>query len=1113
MATDSPSTIAGMSASTERSVESTDGTTDSPVMSESSSSLSSFRPRSSTRQPSDGSLSESFSSLSSFRPRSSTRQPRKSIEELTINKLRFEALGLYGRDEQTQLLKESFQILNKNRRVLVLISGYSGTGKTALAKVLQEPVQQAKGFYIYGKFEQQTDEPYAGVTAACRQLCEQLACLDENNVKSAATTKDIRSTIRNELGAEARVLMRLIPNLKHLLAEKDIDTTADTGVHYTEARNQFNFAFRILFRVVASFGPVILVLDDLQWADSASLDLLEVLITDDDNPSLMVIGCYRSNEIDEAHLASKTIKHIQECSDTDQIVIHNISIGDFEIEHVNQLLADLLSSDTTKTQRLAEIIHRKTNGNIFFVIQFLTSLQSVGLLEFSIGALAWQWDIQTIEMRTSATENVVDLIQAKLNSLPPRVIQIAQLAACLGTEFREVLLCRVADSFDMKATTTLDFFPCLKEATDDSTESLTPLRSLLVCVDEGLIEESGINSYRWVHDKIQEAAILLVPPSKLNALQFRVGEILVDEQNSTELTTTSLFVTVNLLNKGAYSIPDSDPKRLELTNLNLLAGKKAIELSAFLPAIEYLAKGIELLPEDCWKNHYKLSLDLFSAIAEAEYCVGDTEGTEYHCNEVLAQANHSLEDKFRAYNTLIFSTGNNGRTSDAIDLCLRVLSQLGCTFPKRGILLFTVAGLIKTKATLKNTTTERISKLPTMTDKTNIEIMRVLDNLGTYSYIGKPELLPLVILKSLKWTMLHGICEHTPPAFAFVGLILTSMNDIQGGRIYGRHALFVLEKVQSKATESRTLFLTNALVLHWTMPAQQTLKPLIRGYEVGMRRGDVESAMWCIYCYLELARTTGRPLESIEADCRTYAKQMKDFNQLRAYETCLVLWQAVMNLTGGSDHTTTLTGEAMDQDKELKRVNDTEFSMILAKIHHNQMYLACFFGEHELGVNLALKHREKVNEQNPGGPSVYVGAFVSALSFFSMARKTRKTKYKKEAMNLFRTIRDWRQKGNPNVLHYESLLDAEAAALQGKKQDATKKYKDAVLKATRVGMTQDQALANERFGDFLLEVDERSEAAYHFSLAIQLYKEWGAGRKVSQLERRLETDSTRSSIG
>jgi predicted ATPase len=1043
------------------------------------------------------------------------------LKGLTVNKLQFASLGLYGRSQEIEKLKETFDCSVKSQsRQLLLITGESGSGKSSLALELEKTVQRASGFFIRGKFDlEQRDEPYAGIVAACFQLCEDILALKELESLSVSSSykreerktnnwkfsfADMKTRLQEALGPEAQLLARMIPNLWQIVGGElpiisaDGDKNSSNGNnntgYYAEARDRFNFAFRRFMRAISSFGPLVLTLDDLQWADLPSLELFETLITDKENQAMMIIGLYRSDEVNDEHLLSKTIGQIEEyvCREGG-VAIARIALGNLEVEHVNQILVDLMSSDVSKTLELAECVHRKTSGNAFFMVSFLRFLQEQDLVKFNFGSLKWTWDVDEIKLCAEATPNVVNLMKAKLGKLPNDVIEMLPLIASIGSTFQFAVFQLVVKYFNETLRVPQD-----KEHTEGDSIVISPIDVLSICEEAGLIEECRNDIYRWIHDKIQEAALSLVSREALSSPQSQLGEFLRNNLTSDRFET-SLFITVNLLNKGASSIPLGDPKRIDLARLNLRAGQKAFSASASISASGYFGKGIGLLPEDHWLSEYSLSLDLFSTAAEAAFCLGDFELTRTFCDPILEQKHRPLLDRRRAYDVLLYLKHAQNLTRDCELLCLELLADLGCHFPKRGLELFALVGIMRTQASSKKRTLDEISQLKPMTEESKIWAMNLLDKLAGYSYITESGLLPLAILKGLRWTLAYGVSEFSPPMFALVGFILTGvLGDFKGGKVYLDYALALLRRTDSRRVESRTLFLVHWFGLHWIAPLESCLKPFLLGYQCGMRMGDTENAMWNIHCYTESAFHTGVSLESVAADCQVYCSQMRDVQQLQHVDYTLPLWQLALNLMGESSNTFVLTGRAMDEAEVLKKVERSPIAGFGPQVNRYRAYAAFFFGEYEIYIELmlGLSNIEKVL---PGTFMLCPLYFHNALACFSMAHKTKQSKYRKLAKKFTRKINQWVKKGNPNVTHHESLLEAELAALNGNWIVARTKYDVAIVLAGRRGFTHEQALAHERFAETCLRQGDIDDAMYHFNKAITLYEEWGAAAKVRHL--------------
>ena len=970
-------------------------------------------------------------------------------------------------------------------RRFVTIHGSSGTGKTALvAETLQKAVLREGGFYLQGKFpyphrlsrQSSVAAPYAAFAAACSDLCELVVSLhtppgsleDPHRVAAHAnansepprqhpqqpnylrfTLSEFRDRCRRDIGADAALLTRVIPGLLLLLStdlaapdrpgaaasDPDACPAGDTDSSHLETHHQLKRTFRRLLRAIASFGPIALVLDDVQWADPASLELLEALVSDREGSSLLIIGCCRDDAEYEALPHRATLESIRLLSDHDpSLGVDTISVGNLTAEQVNELLVDLLSaSDADETRGLAECVHKKTLGNVFFVIQFLTVLHDAELLTYHIGVLKWTWDLPAIQVSMAATDNVVGLMTTKMKGLPQSIQHVLPIMACLGSTFSYAVLALVVES----GATSLDDADCGKDTLSESAPhegsenvpaeqplatSSGRLAGLLLarCEQEGLVESFGAEtdptrSYMWVHDKIQEAAFSLISEDELMALKQRLGRILYEGFGPDELDR-HLFTVVNLLDAET---PDestlSHEKPVEVAQLYLRAGHKANESSAFEQAAGYLATGIRLLPADHWVTHYELSLDLFSTAAEAEFCIGNSEQMRQYCDEVIALENRPLLDKRRAYDCLIDSIGGQQRLGDALDLCRSILAQLGWTFPNHMVLGHIAAGVLRFRSTIKNTTPEQISSRRAAEDETKTWTMLLLDRFVTYSYISKSDLLPLCIFKWLRLTINDGVSAMSPILLVLISFILVAFfQDYKGGLAFADHAVELLRKVKSpRRIEARVALICHSIVCHWLRPITLSTKPLLANYALCMATGYSETAAWSIYFYLEYSLHTGLPLEALKADCEFYSEQLREVKQLKVQEIVLSLWQCARQLAGDDPFDGALTGDIMKQD-EVVQESAKDFELLIASVYRLQMYLAFVFGNYRLVYETIRKtdmdngYFDTILQSRNDVCHIY--AF-NGLAMVSLYRETKEKKHLKMAKKFAAKIKGWARAG------------------------------------------------------------------------------------------------------
>ena len=807
----------------------------------------------------------------------------------------------------------------------------------------------------------------------------------------------------------------------------------------------------------------------------------------------MIVGLYRDNEVSDTHPLAKTLRDLDGKMKKGGFRVTNIEVGNLTLPSVHKIIEALLQDDSPQTVGLAEVCLKKTGGNVFFLIRFLSMLTEKMLLTFNIGTLKWMWDVAEIETSTEATDNVVDLLKNHIQDLPKNIIEILKICAFLGSTFKEetlVLVLRGIGESEKFQSQELSGEYDLDDA-------------LSTAEKEGLFEKSDDgSSYKWIHDKVQEASVSLIDEKDRGHFGHMIGEILVQHFDDIDLES-NIFIVVNLLNDG--SRPSEESECIKLADLNLRAAKKAALISSFASAAKYAAKGIDFLTANSWASHHALTLDLYCTAAEAEGSLGNTERTDALCNIVL-ERDITIEEKFRAYFVLIDSVIACNRELDGLMLGLELLDKLGCKFPrtKPGITFRTLSGVMRAKSKIKEfCSTETLDKMSQITEPRLIMQIQVLYKMVPCAYMARKDYLPLFLLRSLFLTMKHGLCEFSPAPFAGVGLIFAAMNDLQAAATYGRHANVITERMGYDYIRSHTMYMSYYYSVHWVVPYQQLLKPLFESYEAGMKVGDVESAGWGIGGYLFMAFQACRHLDSISEDARVYSRQLEELGKAQPCQYLNVAWQVVENLRGRSEDPFVLTGDAMDEEVYTNLAKGTHlFSIMVA----HKMMLYGYMGAYEKGADLALKYGG-LEKEFPGASGAAMCTCLNAVSCCEMAHRQDyplRRKCRLAAQKFLKAISSWVQQGNPNMKHWESLVTAECEVLRGGKTfQAKKHYESAIALASRFGFNQDAAFACERYGEFLLrEMDDKENGVFQLQQAVLRYSEWGAYGKVDVMNKK-----------
>ncbi|KAL7556648.1 hypothetical protein ACA910_017587 [Epithemia clementina (nom. ined.)] len=1075
--------------------------------------------------------------------------------------LKLNSLAVIGRDEELAMIRQSFDCLlnkqngdNKWKQQLVLISGASGTGKTHLAQSYQTLLlaeqrnSSSRGLYVRGKFDtsscrSDSNQPYSGIASASAQICGAVQDLYRTDPQRF---DEIRDLIQQHIEAEEMAcLIQVIPALKEIategqsyVANADLDAAAtadgeekdndgqpgvDPNTPTTpnnssavvntiptdvNSSSQLYYAFTRFLRIIANkFFPLVFVLDDLHLADASSVALLNALVSDQSNDKLLIVGIYRSNQMEEA-LHQFVLDMERRNQENEDFGLMKREIGELSLGAVHEIVKSILDEsdqhdDTddkgSRTLGLAKVCHEKTNGNPFFLREFVAMLCKRCLLQFDFERDLWMWDEQEIRVKTSATDNVVDLLRSKMEKLSGKynLTLVLRLAACFGSSFQLATMKLVWRNL-----------PGKELADDHALEDGLGMLERHNLIVANSTDFSMPKSYSWSHDKIQEAALSLFPTrSDQVAFGHKVGDILISKMKDSD---SAFFVAVNLLNVDSQNTGDVK-RRLALARLNYEASAKSLSLSSFENAAEYAGKGIGLLPENAWVDQSELCFQLYSTGAKAECFLGKNVDTiDSYCRQVMTQKVKQWDVKFSAYNAKIDSLCSRGKVDQAVLSLLDVLSMYKCSFPSNNlsICVRSICHIIWIKWTMKS---QDLSDLSKLNDPTRLELMKLLDKLATSLYMVHDERLALVVFRSLHWTLKYGYCDYSPVAFAAIGIVLTGkLGDLQGGAKYGVMALTLLEKSNSTATAARTMFYVHALIFCWTKPAKDIIAPLLKAHEIGLRTGDTECATWAIYNRMIMKYLTGCPLPEMEAELRSYSKTMKDMKGEHAFYVCCVsgfVRQVYLNLMGRNNinDPTKLIGDASDKEN-LHHCENDPFLKPGAQAYRGM--IMTYFGQHieqaDWTIKLGLHEFSKTNVANP---EQMWESFLKGLSCFAAARETGNTKKYVKIGNTFRSrIKKWVSLGNPNVVHYASLLDAESLAVKGKTKAAIAHYEQAIALAESRGAQHDAALACERLCVYHLTVTKDSEkACFQFNKAHKHWTNWGAMAKVEDLETKLSS--------
>lgn len=824
--------------------------------------------------------------------------------------------------------------------------------------------------------------------------------------------------------------------------------------------------------------PIVIFLRGLQWADMASLELLQSLAQDSKCSGLLIVGSYRDDE----KLGVPIQETLNRLSRGDNVV--SVRVDDLKQKDLHRLISDVTftSSDLSKTEELADIVHKKTNGNCFFAIQFLHMLNREDMLYMNFSTSEYECDTPKVKAETNIADNVVDLVASKLRTLPAETQDTLQLASCLGSHFELEVLAEVMEK-----------------------NVVSIMTALKIAEEESLIDMADEKVFKWGHDKIQQSAYGLLPEgSERKLVHLKIG-LALKEMIETSDKEWILFMAAEQLNRASGLISD-ESKKIELVMLNISAAESVLEKSAFFPASEYLKAAVKLLGnrENRWKNHYSLALKVCTKLAEITCSLGQFRQGDALILQVLLSAKNA-DDKMAAYFSQVHSFSAQGNLVEAIDLGIETLKMLHEPVTHKPNKAQVAFELIRIRRLLSKMDELEILSLPEMTNPKKMLAMEMLARVSHWAWSSAQRTVAISLcLRSIRLTLKYGQHDLSPHSFALLAAVVGRSLDYDGAIDYGDLSMNILDNREDMKIAARPMLVIFSSVHHLQSPLQECLDPMLSAYRAGMDSGDVDVAHECVADYVAIYTLVGLPLPAIQADARKFAEQMSTYNRRLTISKLRIYWQYAMNFAGQSNDPLQLTGDAMNQEKMIEELTATSQHTILRTLWTLRMILAYHFGNYKLaGEMCSLIKKEGLDK---GDFCVYAQCGYLALTNLALAAEaginSRKGKiHLKDANGYIKYLSDMVKARNVNAHHILQLCVAERASLDlSNSFDVIKLlYNKAIASSSRSGILHDAAISNERAGKFMLKRGDEERAQDYLVRAAELYLDWGANAKVTQM--------------
>ncbi|WAS91371.1 AAA family ATPase [Nannocystis punicea] len=972
---------------------------------------------------------------------------------------------LYGRERESLALRAAFaRVVAQGRPELVLVSGYSGIGKSSLVAELHQPVVRERGFFLAGKCDQYNRSvPYLPFLQAFRGLLQEILCASEDRVER------FRQRLREALGPNGRLLADVLPEIEPFVGPQ----AARPPLPPAEAQSRLHATLaRLVAAAAEKERPVVLFLDDLQWADAASLKLLEQLATSSEAAHLLLLGAYRDNEVGPAHPLTLTLDHAKKRG----AVVTDIVLAPLSAAHVGALVAEAVHAGAEQVEPLAQLVHEKTGGNPFFVLQFLLALYEEGLIALDREAGAWRWDIAAIRDK-GFTDNVAELMAGKLLRLPVATQDALKLAACLGNRVDLETLAVVANRPPAQ----------LREALEEA-------------VREGLLlDQSG--TYRFLHDRVQQAAYSLIPAGQLAEVHLQIGRMLLRAQREDD-REDALFAVVDHLNRGAVLLR-SQAEKDELAALNLRAGRKAEAAAAFQAAAALFAAGVALLAPDGWDTQYALTYDLTFALAHAAYVSSSFEAAEQRIEELMTHARSRIERAAVVELAVAFHM-TRGHCARAVELGLPFLRASGIDLPLHPTDAEIEGEVEGVWQALGDRAIEDLIHLPPMTNPEIQGIMNVLIGVSVPAYFVDPNLMYLAAARMIRLSLLHGNAELSAQAYvSFATLIGPKFGKYKESYQFGKLAYDLASSGRLLTAKSIVYYAFANYVVFWRHHYRETQQYSRVGFEVAVESGDLNYA--CYNCILAavIPLLCGEPLEDVLREVERRFDFVRRAGYAFVHRILLSVHYLIQTLRGRPVHFSMLDGSELDQSAFEAGLDPADFQSAHAYYYSAKAQALFVLGSPAAAAEAATAACVAFPWRNDANAWIVESFFYRALALAACCEETSPPAALPDALLACeRQLGEWADSCPENFLHKHTLVRAELARLRGHESEALRLYEQAAASAREHGFVQIEAIACERAAGFYRARGLSIPADAYLQRARAGYFRWGAHAKVEQLDQR-----------
>ncbi len=986
---------------------------------------------------------------------------------------------LYGREEELNILIDNFNKISEKSKLL-LVTGRSGVGKSSLVNEILKLIINKKGYFIKGKFDQfQKDIPYNAISQAFENLIKEF--LSEPKEKLDRWRKKILNSFSNN----GQIIIDIIPKIEQIVGKQE----KVEELNPTESQNRFLMIFRNFVKVIArKEHPLVIFLDDLQWSDQASLNLIKDLMTKD-VPHFMLILAYRDNEVKEGDPFDLMLNEISKTK-----VFNKIKLETLKKNAVSQLISETTNYSPEKVKDLSDIVFQKTKGNPFFINEFLKNLYKEKFFKFNKNTGKWDWKLNEIK-EIKISDNVVEFMLTKIKKLPDDCLSVLKVASCIGNRFNIKTL-----SFILKKEIT-EVVNSLWKALEE--EIIFSKGNLNKIIYSDVNEKFNI-FYEFQHDRIQQAAYALIDNDKKKETHLKIGKLIlknINEENKEE----HLIEIVNHFNIGRTLI-ESDEEKKQLTLLNYQAGNKAQLSSAYLIAFNFFEIAISLLHESTWIDNYQFTFNLYKSYSQCAYQVFKYKEAK-EAIDILLKNSKSKYEKADIISILVRQYTTISKPREAVKEGIKGLALLGIKISEKVGMISILKEIIIAKIRLrKHKEIKDLIGLPILEDKEKQAATRLISDMsGTAYTLGNENLFGLLNLKVVNISLKYGNSPESSYAYIAYGMLLSiAFGDYKSSFELGKLALAVNEKLRNSEYKCRVIAAYCALTQHLNFHWSTLTKWLKKGIEAGFMSGDIFYLAYCAGTYL-----TFNPkihLKSLIERQTKYMSIVHDTNYKDAKYTYIFFLQKYRNFMGETKEQFSLNDENFDGENILKGMQERNYIIGTAVYFFNKADIYLFYEEYEKAYHY-VKKTDKIKKAFIGLLYVVMfskiafytaSALISNLSKHSISKKELLKRMKEEYKNMEK-LANYNPK---NYFHIFKLMEAEMEKYKGNIKEALICYEMSIKNAHQNEWYRDTAFANELTAKFYLEIRQEKAAEAYMKEANYHYEKWGANAKNKFLEKK-----------